>query len=442
MTFRKINKTGQLLTIAFFFLINSPAFAANDEVTLQLVNALLEEGKAKNAYRYIMIDHDPTSKNVQEWFLMAMSAKATGRPREASKYLEKVIELDPKHSDRARLELAQLSYALGKVENAQNHLSKVQANRPPEQVGDNIDKFEQFIETEGAPRQWHISGSLGYMYDSNANAGPTTDSVLMYDLPFTLSPEAKEHSGTAILLRVGGDYMRGITDDVSWQSNLTVNSTSYNNYSDLDALVVSSSTGLPMRFNDNWNGSLPIVVDWVKVGHDKSYYSYSYGVAPQIRYNYSDHLSFNLGGTIGKRKYQSTDKRNLDRYSISPLVIYQINQMSFVRFGLVAGKEDSGYDFYTNDLLGVNAMYGYTFSWGLRATLSGSYSDTEYDGKEAAYNKERHDKTSRVGIDLMYPLNVLHSSLVFSAFHTDNDSNLEMYEYDRDQISLSLEAYF
>ncbi|MCB2182164.1 MAG: DUF560 domain-containing protein [Desulfobulbaceae bacterium] len=431
--------------IALFSLLLAPSLtmASNDDSTLQVVQALLEQGNAKDAYKYIMIDHESTSTNPQEWFLMGIVAKATGRPREASTYLQKSIELDPSRSDRARLELAQISFSLGHVENSKKLLTEVKTHQPPPKVGDNIDNFMQFMESEGAPRQWRLRGSLGYMYDSNANAGPSIDSVLMYDLPFTLSGEAQKHSGSAILLRASGDYMRGITDDISWQSSLTLNSTSYNNYNDLDSRVASASTGLSMRISDDWSGSLPIVVDWVKTGHDKSYYSYSYGVAPQIRYSYSPKLSFNLGGTIGKRKYQTTDsKRDLDRYSISPMLIFQINQMSFMRFGLVAGKEKSGYDFYTNDLLGGNIMYGYTFRWGLQTTISGSYSDTEYEGKEAAYDKERHDKTSRVGIDLMYPLNAIHSNLVLSASHTDNDSNLEMYKYDRDQISLFIEASF
>lgn len=430
-----------LITITIS-LATSPTFAANDNSTLQVVSTLLEQGNAKDAYQYIMIDHDPTSTNVQEWFLMAMAAKATGRPREASRYLEKIIELEPSNSDRARLELAQISFSLGEVKNAKKHLTEVKSHQLPPKVGDNIDDFMAFIESEGAPRQWRLRGSLGYMYDSNANAGPTTDSVLMYDLPFTLSPETKEHSGEAVLLQAGGDYMRGITDDTSWQSSISLNNTNYNNYNELDALVASASTGISMRFNDNWNGSLPIVADWVKVGHDKSYYSFSYGIAPQVRYSVTESFSLNLGATISKREYQSTSKRDLDRYSISPMIIYQLNPMNYFRFGFVAGREESGYDFYTNDLLGVNGMYGYTFRWGLQTTIFGSYNNTEYDGKEAAYNINRHDKTTRVSLELRYPIKAIHSNLIAYATHTNNNSDLPIYEYDRDQISLSLEAYF
>lgn len=436
---KKIIQAATIVSALFF---TTTVFAANDNSTLQVVSTLLEKGSAKDAYQYIMIDHDPTSTNVQEWFLMAMTAKATGRPREASTYFEKVIELEPSNSDRARLELAQISFSLGEVKNAKKYLTEVKTHQPPQKVGDNIDDFMAFIESEGAPRQWRLRGSLGYMYDSNANAGPTTDSVLMYDLPFTLSAETKEHSGQAILLSAGGDYMRGLTDDTSWQSSININSTDYNDYNNLDALVASISSGLSMRFNDKWNGSLPIVADWVKIGHDKSYYSLSYGVAPQIRYNVTEKFSFNLGGTISKREYQSTSKRDLDRYSISPMFIYQISPMSFFRVGGVVGKEDSGYDFYSNDLLGANCMYGFTFRWGLQVTLNGSYSDTDYDGKEAAYSKARRDKTTRIGLDLRYPIKKIYSSLVFSTTYTDNDSNLEIYKYDREQTSLSLEAYF
>ncbi|WP_170232828.1 surface lipoprotein assembly modifier [Desulfuromonas acetexigens] len=423
--------------IIFLGLSLQTAFSANDTLDIGSAQALLEAGMPTDALDLLQAGLDPSSTNVQEWFLLAMAAKSSNRPRESSTYLKKVIELDPEQAGRAKLELAQLAYTLGDAETAKNYLTEVKSAKPPTKVGENIDQFLEMIERQGVPKQWRVNGSVGWMYDSNANAGPAIDSVLLFGLPFDLSSDAKEQSDNALLLQLGVDHNQGISDDLGWQTGFSLSRTDYNDIDNLDSLVLSGSTGPSWRITDTLVASLPLVANWVKIGHEETYYSYSYGVAPQLRYALSKKLSFNLGTTFSKKKYNNNSKRNSENYSLSPSFVYQFSPASFARVGLVGGKEDSGLAYCENELWGGNALYGYTFGDRLQATLNFGYTDTEYEGREAAYRVPRHDKTIRYGVDLAYHIKMLNSDLLLSVNRTVNDSNLVMYEYDRDQVAIS-----
>lgn len=422
--------------ICLIFLGLQTVFAANDMLDVNSAQVLLEGGKPRDALDLLLAKHDPKSTSSQEWFLMAMAAKSCNRPRQASSYLEKVIELDPEQAGRAKLELAQMAYTLGDGKTAKNYLAEVKAAKPPAKVGDNIDQFLEVIETQGTPKNWSVSGSVGWMYDSNVNAGPGTDSILMFGLPFILNTNAKKRSDNANVIALWAGYNKGITDDLGWQTSFSVGRTDYNVVDELDSLQLSGSTGPSWLISDKFVVSVPLVIDWVKLGHDESYYSSSYGVAPQFRYAIFENLSFNLGTTLSKKNYRVLSARDSDNYSISPSLMYQFSPTSFARIGLVGGREDSGLAYTENKLWGANALYGHVFWESLQATLNLAYIDTDYKGKEAAYNEARHDKTIKFGVELAYRINKLNSDIVLSVNRTVNDSNLDIYEYDRDQISL------
>lgn len=426
------------------FLSVGTAFSANDDLALNVAQTLLDEGNSQAGYDLLMADFDPNSTNPLEYRLLGLLAKANNRPREARQYWNKVIELSTSEAltGEAKLELAHIAYILGEGEQATTYLNEVKSNKPPAKVGDNIDAFLDVLENQGTPKNYQFSASVGYLHDSNANAGPTVDSVLMFGLPFTLSNDAKQTSDNALQLNFGFNHNKGITDDMSLQSSMSLNHTNYQDLHSLDSMVLSGSTGLSFRINNELVASVPVVADWVKIGHDKSYYSYSYGIAPQLRYQVDKQLSLNLGSTFSHKKYQSSSDRDSDNYSLSPGIAYQISQQSYLTAGLTAGNVDSGLNYYSNDSLGLNARYGYAFTNGLQASISASYTDSDYDGKEAAYTEARHDKTSTIGINASYPVKSIGAELLFSASHTNNNSNLPIYEYDRNQMSLSLRKVF
>ena len=280
----KESRMKKLLTLICFGLVAVTAFAqfANAEDFQLKAVSLLEAGDPQAAYTLLMEHVDKSSKSPQEWFLLAMSAKESGRPaEEVINYLKKVIELDPR-AGRPKLELAHILQSQGKNDEAKQYYMEVRALHPPKAVGDNIDAYIAAMDRE--VRNWHVRTLVSSIYDTNANAGPAIDSVLMFGLPFELSEDAKKTEDTGYKLGLGLDHYKKITERVSWQSGLSLNYTDYQKVDSLDSTHISLSTGPTWRVGKKAVLSTPVIYDWLRVGHQRSYYYYLFGLGfrPEI----------------------------------------------------------------------------------------------------------------------------------------------------------------
>jgi hypothetical protein len=63
-------------------------------------------------------------------------------------------------------------------------------------------------------------------------------------------------------------------------------------------------------------------------------------------------------------------------------------------------------------------------------------------GLEPAYTKIRDDKTTTISLNGNYKIKEIDSDLILSINRTKNDSNLAIYGYSRNQISVSLGKSF
>ncbi len=432
----------KLLTFICFGLIAVAAFAQSanaDDIQLKAVS-LLEAGDPLAAYTLLAENVEKSSTSPQEWFLLAMSAKESGRPaEEVISYLKKVIELDPR-AGRPKLELAQILQSQGKNDEAKKYFMEVRASNPPKAVGDNIDAYIAAMARE--TRNWHVRTSVSWIYDTNANAGPSIDSVLMFGLPFELSEDAKKTEDTGYKLGLGLDHYKKITDGMSWQSGLSLNYTDYQEVDSLDSTHISLSTGPTWRVGKKAVLSTPVIYDWLRVGHHRSYYYYLFGIAPQLRYYLSYNMYLGLTGTYSEKKYKDQGDRDLDKWSVEPFVNLPVGKRGNFRFGMTGGREDSGIDTYSNRLLSGNISYSHIFGKYLSARIYYSYIDTKYDEIEAAYTEVRHDKTNYVSAVLDYPIEIIKSNLMLTVNYTDTSSSLDMYTYDRSQVFLTLQTSF
>lgn len=149
-----------------------------------------------------------------------------------------------------------------------------------------------------------------------------------------------------------------------------------------------------------------------------------------------------MTGTVSRKEYEADSDRDLMNYSVSPSFFYQISPKSFFRLGGTFGTEECDLDIFANESWSVSAMYGHQFFNALQTTVNVSYTDIEYDGIENAYDKARHDQNLRAGLNISYTIPHIATDLSLSYTYTYNDSNLDMYEYDRSQISASLSKTF
>jgi len=315
----------------------------------------------------------------------------------------------------------------------------VKSSNPPKKVGDNIDNFLAVI-AKGVPKSWNVSFNIGYQYDSNVNAGPDTDTVLMYNLPFTLSSDAKQSSDNAIKYGFNFNHIAKF-DNFAWQSSFGANVTDYRTFNSLDSKSIYLSTG-PTIKKGRATYSIPLIANVLIIGHENKYYSISKGISPQVSYQLKQDLLLNGSLSLQNKKYYQQNNRESNSITFSPSIRKYIDQSSFINLGGYLGRENSHTQINSNNSKGINLGYYKAFSQKFNTYLSASWSHTNYDGEEVAYDKSRKDTSKSVSGNLNYFIDSIKSNITFNLSYTKNSSDIEMYTYSRKQVGLSISKRF
>lgn len=429
-----------LCIVGLFFvglLLASPAYADINELNT-LARQAIVNGQPQKAKELLIQAYQQGEYDNQTLFLLAISEKQLNNLSESEKYLSELLARDP-DAGRVKLELAEVLYRNGKPDKAKTLLLEVKAANPPPKVGENIDAFLAFIE-KGEP-DWSSYASLGLMYDTNVNQGPTIDNVLMYGLPFTLNQDAKANSDWATVLKAGTNYTRSLNQKWALQAGFSLNYTDYRGINSYDALSGSISAG-PSWGGQKWFFSIPYIFYVVKIGHAQEYYSFSHGVAPQVGYHVSPQILLQASLSWQKKHYKNNSIRDGDSLTFSPSVRYAVDSTSYVGLGGYVGDENSGIETSGNYSKGLNLSCYKAFSkrWSLYA--SPAWSKTNYHGIEAAYGKNRQDKRWDATVNLNYLIEPWNANLTLSHTYSVNDSSIDIYRYTRRQTMLSISKNF
>jgi tetratricopeptide (TPR) repeat protein len=418
----------------------SPALASAS-VDPQVVS-LLEHGQGKEAYLLLRSSFDAARADAQDWFLLAMTARAAGDLKVAEKAFAKVIVIAPASSARSKLELALLYYNQGNYAVARRLFLEVRAENPPPQVRQNIDRYLALMGEE-APQDDTLKFrvSAGITYDSNVNQATTKDTVTMFGLPFTLSDDAKAQDDFYATMRFEIDHLMRVGDRVDWQSGLSVTRREYFELNQYDSFTLEASTGPVFRLGEATILSLPASLELLKYDNRSELYSIVAGVAPQLRSQLSETAALNLGGNIAHKWFENNSDRDTWSFDGSSGLYFKLGQGS-LRLGVNAGIDDSGIDTYSHWRAGASASLYQPLGEDLAGSLWASYLHSDYDEEEAAYTEARKDDRVSAGFDLRYALVDPGLDLILSGSFTHNGSNLDIYQYDQFQTTFTIAKPF
>jgi len=429
----KLNKLITLSLLTSSLLISAEIQDINSEAM-----QYLQSNVSSKAYTLLEKEYKKGNYDNQSLFLLGTSAKLQKDYSNAIKYFEQLLKRD-KGAHRVRLDLASVYYYTGKLQKAKELLLIVKRSNPPKKVGDNIDSFLAAIE-KGVPKSWSISFNVGYQYDSNVNAGPDTDTVLMYNLPFTLSDDAKVNSDHAIKYGVNFNYLKHI-NGFGWQSSLGANVIDYRKFHNLDNKSISLSIGITGKKN-RITYSIPFIANVSIIGHENRYYSIAKGISPQVSYQLEQDLLLSGSLSLQNKKYYKQKDKESNSITFSPFIRKYIDQSSFVNFGGYLGQENSHTQTSSNNSKGLNLGYYKAFSQKFNIYLGASYSKTDYDGEEVAYNQARKDSSKSVNVNFNYFVDTIKSNIGLNMSYTKNSSSIEIYDYDRKVFGINLSRNF
>ncbi|UCB55155.1 MAG: hypothetical protein JSW45_01035 [Thiotrichales bacterium] len=398
----------------------------------------------------------------QALFEEAMDDRESGKIYDAIKIFENILATNP-YLNRARLELAVAYHEASLYEKAIEQFQIVLDDpETPEAVRLAVlayigQLYSDELEPEGSH---HFSqyAKAGVIYNSNINVVPGVGNIIVNGREFFLPSEEIASFGTDIVLSASHRYRRkkpfnvdGARTTFEWQSQASLSSNLYTETSDFNLNIVSADTGPAFISAGRWLGAIPFRVDYVNLGH--SSLATAFSVNPYISFDFGNYRSILLESTFLTRRYADTINEPQDGNLLMAGAAYT-SLLQSLNTGLEAG-------FRLRDRSAEDDQFAYD---GLTLYFSGYYSltdlsttylkfsyrnfdykapDTIIDSSNTTLIRKDDEITASIGYNLDIKDGFLASWVLNTEVaYTENESNIDAYDYDRLLVALNLSRYF
>jgi tetratricopeptide (TPR) repeat protein len=177
---------------------------------------LLGAGNAKQAFAELEALQNTLGGKPAFDYLLGVAALESGRLEDAIIALERVLALVPNHAG-AQMDLARAYYAAGSFDLAEAAFAKLQASSPPPAAQSAIARYLEAIRVRKGQTQagWTTFGELGLGYDSNLTGVPTNFGAAAQQsfnlIGIEATGNAVKRSAPFVQGAIGTEYSRPLT---------------------------------------------------------------------------------------------------------------------------------------------------------------------------------------------------------------------------------------
>ena len=403
---------------------------------------LVDESKFNDAYEYALTLLDDYEGDPAFDFQYGVAAIDSGRVSEGVFALERVLLLEPNHA-LAKLELARGYFKLGHLEKSRRLFNEVQRLNPPSAVQNRIAKYLAAIDQKTTVQPTRITSFIELFsgYDSNINSGPDTQATLV-----TLSDSALGRSDPFLQLRASLDVDHAYNPEDSFNFGLTADTRFYDTESEQDYRNLGFSGG--HTWNRGRNQYL-LHVNAQKYTLDGDDYRDLRGV----NFGWNTQVARNtvLKTFLGWNEltYETATWKDSDQITLGTNLLYggsgEWNPIYFA--GLFVGDESPETPGILADAEVDRLFYGGNVgvqlspSNVLTITPALTYQASDYRGVDWLYNVKRKDDFYLMNLNATWTLSKAWL-LIANYSYTDVSSNIELYNYDRQQFMLGVRYNF
>ena len=399
---------------------------------------------------------------IQQQFEEAMEDRESGKIYDAIKIFENILATNP-YLNRARLELAVAYHEASLYEKAIEQFQIVLDNpETPESVRLAIlayigELYSDELEPEGR-HTFSQYAKAGLIYNSNINVVPGTGTIIVNGREFFLPSDEISSFGTDIVLSASHRYRRkkpfnvdGARTTFEWQSQASISSNLYTETSDFNLNIVSADTGPAFISAGRWLGAIPFRLDYVNLGH--SSLATALSLNPYISFDLGNYRSILVESTFLTRNYADSINEPQDGNLVMAGAAYT-TLLQTLNTGLEAGfrlrNRSAKDDQFAYD--GLTLYFsGYTTVTELSTVyLKANYRNFDYKAPDTIIDDTnttliRND--DEITVSIGYNLDIKDGSLANWTLNsevafTDNQSNIDAYDYDRLLLTLNLSRYF
>jgi hypothetical protein len=416
----------------------SPAAAPTAD-PLTLAEAMMSHGRYADARKLLgpleahrSGDH---ARDNQVQFLLGLLDMQDQDYEGAIARFHRILVDEPKQV-RVRLEMGRAYFMEKDYANAQRQFLFARAGNLPPTVQLNVDRYLGAIRSL---QTFSYNLSFAVASDTNLNAGPATDTVSLFGLPFQLSPNAKANSGVGLAVDASAEYSPRLKDGLKWRFGSQLHRNQYQQ-TQFDDMTLGFYTGPHLTLNRwdfnvlgnaarRWYGDRPYS-DQVGGGFDATYYV-------------TARLGIGAGVGLAEINYPKIPLQNGLGENFSINAFYTPTPASIIRATAVFGRQGAKISAYANHAQQYTLSYTREFRGGITVAVAPSFTQIAYDAPLAAFGVTRLDRqyTGQIAIlDRKVDWEGFTPRLVYT--YTQNDSTIPLYSFHRNRVEVGFTRAF
>jgi outer membrane protein len=415
--------------------IESPDLSSAFRDQLEQAEQLIASGAVEEARDRLLTLEKAKRGDSQVQFLLGLISLAGKDYDNAIIRFRRIIAKEP-NAVRVRLELGRTYFQKGDLRNAERQFQFARSGKLPPAVLKNVDAYLANIRRN---RTFEVGLSLAIAPDSNINAGPSVGNVLLFGLPFQLSPDARESSGIGLAAGARVAWTPRLSSALRWDLGVAVDARRYGRTEFNDTAIAAFSgphlildrvdARLNARASKRWYGG-HVYANGIGGSLDMTYYfSGRTGVFSNLSLTHLDYPAIPAQSGL------------VSEYVLGGF--HAITPSSLARASLVVGRQGAKAPALANRIQGGEANYLREVGGGFTFNLLARYRNIRYDARLPAFQARRRDN------QLVTQLTVLNRRIVLEGFtptvaytYTSNASNLALFRYRRSQFEFGVSRIF
>lgn len=191
------------------FLVLYSATLCAESLDIQYLKSMIDSGKHAEVYVILSNQEEVFSGDLNLDYLFALSALESGHVEQSIAVFDRILSINPKFAG-ARLDLARAYFAVGSYDLARQELGVVAGENPPPHVVAVIKRYADAIEQKTKPKINSLTAyaELASGYDSNVNAATNKASIsipALNNLAVTLASSNLEKGSGYIAMNSGAE---------------------------------------------------------------------------------------------------------------------------------------------------------------------------------------------------------------------------------------------
>ena len=405
------------------------------------VRALLDQGRSKDAYELASRYPDELGKPEFD-FYYGIAAVDSGHAGAGVLALERYIVRFP-DNDRARLELARAYFVLGELLRAREEFEAVLRRNPPPGVQATIDRFMDSIRAQETRYRTSASfyAEVGAGYDSNVNSGVGDPLISVPTLGTVQITQAGARSaGSFLHLAAGGQFSHPVAAGVALIGGVGAEGRLHRDTFDSQFDQVGGTVyGGGSYLKDRNLVRATLALSTLYVDYDRFRDAATFGAEWHRQLD-----EFNTGSVFAqyaRLEYPSSPVRDSNYYGLGVgwRRAFVVRLQPVFQVQAVYGQERNDFTPARDDL----SRDLYTLRGGLSATpaprwglsLGLAYTKSQFEEADPLFLERRNDDYYGIDLGASYRL-TRELSLRADYLYSDNRSNIPLYQYTRDVITL------